>query len=82
MTHVGPLDDTFGLFHRRTRVTQRAGQGDSPNKHLRAGHEWPTLRCCLSGDVLVSHTVPRAVPSALKGLTSGFGMEPGVSLSP
>jgi hypothetical protein len=36
----------------------------------------------LSGDVLVSHTVPRAVPSALKGLTSGFGMEPGVSLSP
>ena len=35
----------------------------------------------LSGDVLVSHTVPRAVPSALKGLTSGFGMEPGVSLS-
>jgi hypothetical protein len=37
---------------------------------------------CLSGNVLVSHTVPRAVPSALKGLTSGFGMEPGVSLSP
>ena len=36
----------------------------------------------LSGNVLVSHTVPRAVPSALKGLTSGFGMEPGVSLSP
>ena len=36
----------------------------------------------MSGDVLVSHTVPRAVPSALKGLTSGFGMEPGVSLSP
>jgi len=37
--------------------------------------------CVLSGDVLVSHTVPRAVPSALKGLTSGFGMDPGVSLS-
>ena len=37
---------------------------------------------CLSGNVLVSHTVPRAVPSALRGLTSGFGMEPGVSLSP
>ena len=33
----------------------------------------------MSGDVLVSHTVPRAVPSALKGLTSGFGMGPGVS---
>jgi hypothetical protein len=36
----------------------------------------------MSGGVLLSHTVPRAVPSALKGLASGFGMEPGVSLSP
>jgi hypothetical protein len=36
----------------------------------------------LSGDVLLSHMLPRAVPSALKGLTSGFGMEPGVSPSP
>ena len=35
----------------------------------------------LSGDVLLSHNLPVAVPSALKGLTSGFGMEPGVSLS-
>jgi hypothetical protein len=35
----------------------------------------------MSGDVLLSHTVPRAVPSTLKGLTSGFGMGPGVSLS-
>ncbi len=33
------------------------------------------------GGVLLSHTVSRAVPSALKGLASGFGMEPGVSLS-
>src|SRR5215510_5601257 len=36
----------------------------------------------MSGDVLLSHTLPQAVPSALKGLTSGFGMEPGVSPSP
>ena len=36
----------------------------------------------MSGDVLLSHAVTRAVPSALKGLTSGFGMEPGVSPSP
>ena len=36
----------------------------------------------MSGGVLLSHAVPRAVPSALKGLTSGFGMEPGVSPSP
>ena len=34
-----------------------------------------------SGGVLVSHKVPLAVPSALRGLTSGFGMGPGVSLS-
>ena len=34
------------------------------------------------GGVLLSHMLPRAVPSALKGLASGFGMEPGVSLSP
>jgi hypothetical protein len=33
------------------------------------------------GGDLLSHTVPRAVPSALKGLASGFGMEPGVSPS-
>lgn len=33
-----------------------------------------TRGCCMSGDVLLSHTVPRAVPSALKGLASGFGM--------
>ena len=30
---------------------------------------------------LLSHAVSHAVPSALKGLASGFGMEPGVSLS-
>ena len=35
----------------------------------------------MSGGVLLSHAVPRAVPSALKGLASGFGMEPGVSPS-
>jgi len=32
-----------------------------------------------SGDVLLSHQVSLAVPSALEGLTSGFGMEPGVT---
>jgi hypothetical protein len=35
----------------------------------------------MSGGVLLSHTVTSAVPSALKGLASGFGMEPGVSPS-
>ena len=31
------------------------------------------------GGVLVSHTLAGAVPSALVGLASGFGMGPGVS---
>lgn len=48
----------------------------------RANHIVVDPRQRMSGDVLLSHTVPRAVPSALKGLASGFGMEPGVSLSP
>jgi hypothetical protein len=34
------------------------------------------------GDVLLSHTVAHAVPSALKDLTSVFGMGTGVSPSP
>jgi hypothetical protein len=33
------------------------------------------------GDVLLSHTVTRAVPSALRGLTAVFGMGTGVALS-
>ena len=37
------------------------------------------LSMFLSGGVLLSHTVPGAVPSALEGLTTGFGMRPGVS---
>ena len=36
---------------------------------------------CLFGGVLLSHSLAVAVPSALAGLTSGFGMVPGVSLS-
>jgi hypothetical protein len=31
------------------------------------------------GGVLLSHTLSGAVPSALEGLASGFGMGPGVS---
>ena len=37
------------------------------------------LKVC-SGGVLLSHEASLAVPSALAGLTSGFGMGPGVSL--
>src|SRR5438093_6798955 len=35
----------------------------------------------IPGNDLVSHTVARAVPSALRGLTSVFGMGTGVALS-
>ena len=48
---------------------------------LRATRERVTLNGKMSGGVLLSHAVARAVPSAQKGLASGFGMGPGVSLS-
>ncbi len=51
------------------------GTGPAPGV-LGAGPVW-----CMSGGVLLSHPVSRAVPSALKGLASGFGMGPGVSPS-
>lgn len=41
---------------------------------------WGPHYCMDSGSVLLSHTIPRAVPSALEGLTTGFGMGPGVTL--
>jgi hypothetical protein len=34
-----------------------------------------------AGDVVLSHPVSRAVPSALRGLTTVFGMGTGVSLA-
>ena len=73
--------------HRREQ--RHAGRPMHPADEKRLDAQTPQGRprmvdpevCVLSGDVLVSHTVPRAVPSALKGLTSGFGMGPGVSLT-
>ena len=50
-------------------------------KHRWGPPKWsPSIK--MSGDVLLSHAVTRAVPSAQKGLASGFGMGPGVSPSP
>jgi hypothetical protein len=51
-------------------------------RSTRQGGPASSFWCCymfMSGGVLLSHTVPGAVPSALEGLTSGFGMGPGVS---
>src|SRR3954452_17596969 len=39
---------------------------------------WGPVGEWLSGGVLLSHPVSGAVPSALRGLASGFGMGPGV----
>ena len=40
---------------------------------------WAAHNLKTSGGVLLSHTLPGAVPSALRVLASGFGMGPGVS---
>jgi hypothetical protein len=53
-----------------------------PDNAVEAAPGWERPQQKMSGGVLLSHAVPHAVPSALKSLTSGFGMEPGVSPSP
>ena len=45
--------------------------------HLKSG----LLFLIMSGSDLLSHKVPLAVPLTMRGLASGFGMGPGVSLS-
>ena len=59
----------------RTKAHQSQGMPKGPSRVGKA------LLKSVSGCVLLSHTVTSAVPSALKGLASGFGMEPGVSPS-
>ena len=71
------LVDDSGGQHEVTHTCLCVGMATPPGWLV--GHPGGVL---LSGDVLLSHMVPHAVPSALKDLTSGFGMEPGVSLSP
>ncbi len=48
---------------------------------LASGPTLTGLGVLLFGGVLLSHTPSGAVPSALVGLASGFGMGPGVSLT-
>ena len=62
-------------FMPRYPVVGEGGNASSP-----ASDEAGLLQS-MSGGVLLSHDLAVAVPSALKGLTSGFGMGPGVSLS-
>ena len=70
--------------HRRSASCGEFSCHEAQGREMQGG---PTMNMVgppcevLSGDVLLSHTVSRAVPSALRGLASGFGMLPGVSLS-
>ena len=69
----------WGVCARRLSVVVYAGIP----RITKAGGAWngcvpgPTrcMECC--GGVLLSHTLPGAVPSALAGLASRFGMEAG-----
>ena len=56
-------------------LTSRARLGPETTKRRLDGRRFVKS---LGGDLL-SHPASRAVPSALEGLTSGFGMGPGVS---
>lgn len=54
----------------------------SPRRSLAPPRPLPAQRAPGAGGALVSHRVAPAVPSALAGLTSGFGMGPGVPRPP
>lgn len=71
------LSSSFTVMHGRGHPGTRA------HKALMAAHpEVDGHQQKMSGGDLLSHAASRAVPSALKSLASGFGMEPGVSSSP
>ena len=54
----------------------------SPGAYVAPPRPEPAQRAPGAGGALVSHRVAPAVPSALAGLTSGFGMGPGVPRPP
>ena len=65
-------------------VTNRPGehQEQGADGGQKKGPPWvgaPFFCGVVFGGVLLSHTLAGAVPSALEGLASGFGMGPGVS---
>ena len=62
------------------------GAGSGPRvtcagKARRPAPQGPAFLLMVCGGVLLSHEASLAVPSALEGLTAGFGMGPGVSPS-
>ena len=68
-----PRDPPAALVRKQRLLRPERRKGDLTKRSPFLG--------CMSGGVLLSHTVAGAVPSALKGLASGFGMGPGVSPS-
>src|SRR6202035_959857 len=66
---------------RRASTASTVNASGNEKRPHRYGGAFPLFHV-VSGGVLLSHTVSRAVPSALEGLTSGFGMGPGVSPPP
>src|SRR3954462_8576144 len=78
LTNIGHYPAPCG---RRSRgLGGKRGGWRFPLTRVTCRGEPPPTRRMFGGDLL-SHPVPRAVPSALTGLASGFGMEPGVSPS-
>ena len=71
--HFYPINSQQPRSHFLLDMQKR--QGRSPAIVIARDLPWGMV----SGGVLLSHTVAGAVPSALKGLASGFGMDPGVS---
>ena len=67
------------------RVPASRGGVERPMNQYQTGPEplvaVPGQLMFVLGGVLLSRTLAGAVPSALSGLASGFGMGPGVSLS-
>ena len=91
---VPPRSSSPGDHHERSRTAARrhdhcgrwtVGKQNHPHRQRMVGRPGcpgrPSMKRMSGGDLL-SHPVSRAVPSAQKGLASGFGMGPGVSPSP
>src|SRR5690606_39663749 len=77
-------DDGGGIggTHADTLASGAACERIKACRHIKKGARlgWaPFFFGVVFGGVLLSHTVAGAVPSALEGLASGFGMLPGVS---
>ncbi len=72
--HYGSMGDVIFTRRRHSFMEQ---QSKTPH---RESSRWGVLNV-KAGDVVLSHPATRAVPSALRGLTTVFGMGTGVTLA-